>query len=349
MPYTDLAQQMARREEPYMASWAEKIPLIGKKWFDIPAAIYSKTVGRVVKASSRAFTGMGNQMRLDLWKSLTHDAERLALDLNNINPRTGKKLGEEIAHLIAAGTGRGGLGRFERAAIGLSTIFFSPRLIASRLTLLNPIYYIKADPFVRKEALKSLFALLGAGMTVLGIAKMAGAEVGTDSNSSDFGKIKIGNTRIDIWGGFQPYVRSASQLISKKYVSSATGKEITLGEGYKALTRQDIALRIIESKLSPAASFVNDFLRQKDYAGEPVTITKEVKELFTPLVLQDMMDLVKDDPGLIPLSGLPFFGFGVQTYGKPSGTGKIGGSISDFGNLGKKKAAPSFKKGRFKR
>jgi hypothetical protein len=33
-----------------------------------------------------------------------------------------------------------------------------------------------------------------------------------DPRSTDFGKIKVGNIRWDIWGGFQQWVRVASQL-----------------------------------------------------------------------------------------------------------------------------------------
>src|SRR5690606_5714979 len=95
----------------------------------------------------------------------------------------------------------------------LNTTLFSPRLIASRLKLLNPAYYVMANPVVRKEALKSLFAIAAVGNTIGQLAKMAGGTVENDPNSSDFGKVKIGNTRIDPYAGFQQYIVAANRLL----------------------------------------------------------------------------------------------------------------------------------------
>lgn len=298
---TDLGTSLTKREEAFMSSWAEKIPL----------------VGRVVRASGRAYVGFLNKLRADVFAKLIKGARAAGKD---VAPES--DLTKEIAKFVNVMSGRGLLGRFERAAPALNGIFFSPRLAASRLTILNPIYYIKADPFVRKEALKSLFTVLGAGSVMLGIAKAGGAEVGIDPRSSDFGKIKIGNTRIDIWGGTQQYVRMAGQMITGKYVSSTTGKEITLGEGYKPLTRYGIALRQLETKTSPVASFLIALMKQQDFKGEPINVPKEIGQRFVPMVLGDMYDLAKDNPSLLPVELLAVFGFGLQTYKqrlKPSG------------------------------
>jgi hypothetical protein len=141
-----------------------------------------------------------------------------------------------------------------------------------------------------------------------------GAEVGSDVRSSDLGKIKIGNTRIDIWGGFQPYVRMAGQLISGEYISSTTGKKLTLGEGYKPLTRLDILMRQIESKEAPVFSFLTDILKGQTFEGKPINIPKEIGMRFVPMVVQDLYDVIKDNPEAAPAVILTPFGVGVQTY-----------------------------------
>lgn len=188
----------------------------------------------------------------------------------------------------------------------------------SRLNLLNPQFYVKQKPFVRKEALKSLFSFIGFGLGAITLAKMAGAEVSNDSRSSDFMKIKIGNTRIDPWGGFQQLAVIASRIVSGKYISSTTGKEMTLGEGYKPMTRADIIQRFFESKLAPIPSFIVALAKGQNAIGEKINVPLEVVQRFIPMVLQDMYDLAKDSPGLLPASVLGVFGMGLQTYEEKS-------------------------------
>jgi len=311
---TEVGGPLATREEAFMgANLAEKIPF----------------AGRVVKASSRAFTGFGNKFRVDIGNDLVEKAFKAGL-----NPENSPVLTKAITKFVNAGTGRGGLGPFEDAAILLNSVFFSPRLMGSRLTLLNPVYYVnpKTPAFVRKEALKSLFAFAGAVGTTLGLANMVpGVKVGKDPRSADFGKIKIGKTRIDIMGGFQQYIRSAAQFYTKTYISSTTGKEYTLGEGYKPMTRKDILERIVASKFAPPASFAYNLMKQQDAQGNPISIPKEVGQRFVPMVIQDVYDLAKEEPELLPLSVLGMFGVGLQTYGKRKS--KTSGGIQGISGL----------------
>ena len=293
---TDMDVLLSSREEQFMSNYAEKIPVIG----------------RGVRASGRAYVAFLNKLRFDTFVDLLNKAENVGL-----KPRENRDLSKNIADFINNATGRGTLpGAFQKSANGLNVIFFSPRLIISRLRLLNPIYYMKQDPFVRKEALKSLFSFVGIGTTILTLAKMAGVEVGLDWRSSDFAKIKIGNTRIDIWGGFQPLVRVAGQLITGKYISSTTGKEMTLGKGYRPLTRADIVQHFIEGKLAPIPSFILSLLKGQDITGEKISVTKEVIQRFIPMVIGDLYDLAKENPGLMPVGLAGFFGVGIQTYKK---------------------------------
>lgn len=292
---TDPDALMSGREEQFMSNFAEKIPVVG--------------VG--VRASARAYTGFLNKLRADVFDDLVKKAEVVGR-----NPREDPQLTKELANFINAATGRGNLGSLAGASKALNAFFFSPRLMASRLTLLNPGYYVKADSFVRKEALKSLFTFAGTWATVGGLAKLGGAEVGLDPRSSDFAKIKIGSTRFDIGGGFQQYIRAAAQLATGKYISPTTGKQLTLGEGYKPITRMDILTRLIESKEAPVASFFTTLLKQQDYRGQPISIQKEIRERFTPMVAQDLYEIAREEPELLPPALLAFFGVGVQRFEK---------------------------------
>ena len=291
---TEMDAALSLREEAFMgAAWAEKIPLVGKG----------------VRASNRAYTGFANKLRADVFDHLIKSAEKTGR-----NPWKDPKLVESIVDFVNAGSGRGSLKILEKAAVNLNTVLFSPRLIASRLNLLNPRFYYKLDPFVRKQALQSLFAFAGMTTTVLGLAKLGGLEVSLDPRSADFAKIKIGNTRLDIMGGFQQYIRTAAQFMSGRTVSTTTGRVSVLGEGYKPQTRLGILSRGAEYKLAPVASFAVNLVRGQTTFGEPMNVPDEIAKRFVPMVIQDVNDLAKIDPELLPVSTLGFFGTGIQTY-----------------------------------
>jgi hypothetical protein len=301
--FTDVGSTIGRREEAFQSSYAEKL---------VPG----------VRMSARAYTGMANQLRYDVGSKLLDMAEAQGL-----NPRVNSWEAEPIAKLTNMLTGRGSLdfgrlGDYEKAGPLLNAVFFSPRLTVSRLDLLtqpfhlltNPMSYMGAEGFARRQALKALFRFTAGTSMILGLAKLAGANVGTDWTSSDFGKIIIGNTRIDITGSMQQYGRMAGQLITGKYTSSTTGKEYTLGEGYKPMTRLDILSRQFEAKESPIASFITDMARGTDLVGNKVTLGGAIGQRLTPMVIGDMRDLYQTDPSLLPLGALGIFGAGLQTY-----------------------------------
>ncbi len=290
---TEMNVLLESREEAFMSNLAEKIPIVGQG----------------IRASGRAYVGFLNKLRADVFDDMVRKADAIGLD-----PKGNKDLLMDISRFINTATGRGDLGALERSAVVLNNIFFSPRLIASRINLLRPDFYIRLNPYVRKEAIKSLLGFAGTVSTVLALAKLSGAEVGDDWRSSDFGKIKVNNTRFDIMGGFQQYLRMIGQLVTGEYVSSTTGRVVTLGEGYRALTRKEIIQRQIESKLSPIASFIKDVLEGQTWDGEKVNITDEITERMTPMIYQSLREIAEEDPELFPVGLLGVFGVGVQTY-----------------------------------
>lgn len=297
--FTDISTNMTRREENFMSSYAEKIPFIGV----------------MVKKSGRAYTGTANKLRMDLFANHLDQLRAMG-----IAPEKNKKLVEDLAKMVNDNTGRGTLPKaLEGSAKMLNSVFFSPRLMASRLNILfNPMKYIKAEPYVRKQALKSLVAFGAFAVGTVEALKLAGVDVGTDPNSADFGKARIGNTRKDLFGGFQQYVVLASRIISGKYTSSTTKKQMTIGEGYKPITRLGIIGRFLQSKEAPIASFVADMIAGQDIIGnkvkKPKDVGREFVERLTPMTADSFMDIYKDDPKLLPLGITGIFGVGVQTY-----------------------------------
>jgi len=315
---TDLTD-LTKREEAIMSTWAEKVP--------------------GVRRSNRAYTSFLNNLRADVFESLIKDAGILGGD-----PRKNLPLARAIADYVNTATGRGKLSidipkglqkafgdrtelSLESSAVLLNTTLFAPRLIASRIKMLNPATYIMAPPQVRKEYTKSLLALAGFGSTILGLAKMAGAEVSLDPTSSDFMKAKIGNVRLDPWGGFQQYAVLFSRLISGKVTSSTSGKEYDLWnkKGPFDPTHSDIMSRFVRGKTNPVFNFgwgIAD--AQREMSGKPMQFStpnpfeNSITQRFIPIFVQDIYQIAQESPELLPLLGpAAGLGMGVQVYDNP--------------------------------
>lgn len=345
---TDLTD-LTKREEAIMSTWAEKVP--------------------IVRRSNRAYTSFLNNLRADVFESLIKDSNVLADVKGNL------PLARSIADFVNTATGRGklavdipkGLQKYfgtdakgnlrtelslEQSATILNTGLFAPRLIASRLKMLNPAYYIMAPPIVRKEALKSLLAIAGVGNTLLLLGEMAGAKVSKDPNSSDFGKIQIGNTRIDPWGGFQQYIVAVNRLIRPGFakipglegesgftpLDMATGFAGTGGQQVTSSTsnrRYDlwnprgpydpshltIGGRFLRGKLNPVLGFAwSLFDAQKEMSGQKMNFStmnpmeNAIAQRFIPILMQDIYQLAKEQPELLPLAIPGALGMGIQTY-----------------------------------
>ncbi|HXH87328.1 MAG TPA: hypothetical protein VNI55_01805 [Gaiellaceae bacterium] len=290
---TDL-QGVTTREEGFMSNLAEHIPVVG--------------IG--VRASGRAYTGFLNKFRADAFDNYVKMAEKQGLDIDD------PVMLKSIASWVNHATGRGSIKSLEGAMVPLNALLFSPRLIASRLQLLNPAYYAKLDPFARKQALQGMGQLLTGVSLTLWLAKMAGAEVGMDPRSSDFAKIKLGDTRIDIAGGLQQYLVAASRLVKGETVSSTTGEVRELEGGFGKPSRYDIFGNFAENKLAPVPTWGVDFLKNENFAGDKFDPVKEGGRAMLPLGLENAYEGFRSGTTAgIAAAPLGSIGFGVQTYG----------------------------------
>lgn len=316
----DKGPGLTGREEVFMSHLAEKLPL---------------GLGKVQRFSNRAHTGFLTKLRADVFDDTLRRLEKA--NLKNLKKGKAPKidLNDEdnlraLGKFINAASGRGSLGELEAATPVLAQAFFSPRLIASRLQMLNylnPIKYARATGagrIAQKEALKSMFATFGAGMTLLQLAKAGGAEVGDDITSADFGKIKIGDTRIDIWAGFQQYFVLLGRWMKGYRTSSVSGNSRELGPGYSEQTRSDLGLEFLGGKRNPGVTFAKmifDGYKNGQItdprSGQEVELSRLVEDTFTPIMVQDLMGIMETDPELIWTVAPAFFGVGVSTYPSP--------------------------------
>jgi hypothetical protein len=316
--------KLSAKEELFMNNLAEKIPVIGKGFKVGNIKVGEVKIGNkkvsanldLIGGSERAYVGYLNKLRWDVFNKYADVLIDDGKTFEN-SPETFKAL----AKYINDGTGRGTIGgTLESAAPLLNSIFFSPRLIASRVNLLtkfaNPLFW-KSPKEVRLMYLKDFTRVVGLGLTTMALARYGfGAETEDDPRSSDFGKIKSGNTRMDVWGGFLPYIRFTAQLLSGQTKSTTSGRISELnGKGAFAQTRADVGIRFLRGKLAPVPGAAWDLAAGKDVVGQPVTLGGELERNLLPLIKSDIQDAY-DDAGMKGvIKVLPsIFGVGVSTY-----------------------------------
>lgn len=305
---------LSSQEEAFIGRWIKKIPGIA--------------------GSERAYNTFLNRMRMSAFDSLTSAMP---------GGRATDAQAATIAHAINVATGRGSLGPFEKAAVGLSRILFSPRFLTSRFQLLvgEPLWH--GDRHTRvalaKEFARSLLALgVVYGLWSLNDDK---AKITFDPRSSDFGKVVVGNTHIDPLAGLAQEAVFGTRIVSGQTRSTTSGKVSDLrGDKVKfgGQTVSDVITRFVRSKLAPIPGAAWDLLEGKNVVGQPVTLKPNLPfqaadilsgkaprkaekvsipdQLITPLAIKDVWQAMEDQgaPKGVIAGLLAILGMGTQVY-----------------------------------
>lgn len=295
------------REEAFGGGYAEQIPFLGT---------------HLIKGSERAYVQYLNKLRWDMANRLIKKWEDDGKTFDN-----SEKLYKLTGKFVNDITGSGELPmKLEQYNGIFNSLFFSPRLLVSRLRLLSG-YYLVAPPELRKEFLKEMGTSLGlvsAVVMAFYLRSMGGDDddpnkikVELDPRSTDFFKIRQGDTRYNPLGGFQPLVRLSAQMIKGEAKSANSGVIQKLdGEGPFGRDRGSELWRFVRGKASPiAASFINA-INGENIVGEKTTLKNEILRSVIPLTAQSIAEAWSEYgwSSLLRI-GLPSaIGIGVQTY-----------------------------------
>jgi len=286
-------------------------------------AMMSKFAGQIpgLRMSERAYVSYLNKLRRDvLLNEVAMWEKNMGRAVDLANPADAAEL-QNIGKWINILSGRGDLGKnLNQFAPQLGIGLFSPRLVASRFEA--PLGLLAASPQARKMVAKGIVGFVGANLSVLGLMKMSGAaDVELNPLSTDFGKIRIGRTRLDFFGGYQPMARYVSQLMMGKR------KTTVAGEVY-GIERKDVITDFIETKLSPPMGLFVDIMRGRTFLGEPLgaeTLTEEgalgeqLRGRLTPMFVQDLWEAVEESGTAGAFMAVPgAFGASVMSYAWPA-------------------------------
>jgi hypothetical protein len=305
--------KITKQEEAFMGRWAKKVPLVA--------------------ASGRAYTTFLNNMRFLLFKSMVENVGK--------GGRVTQDEARVLTKYINAATGRADFKALNNFAASANTVFFAPRYVASRFQYLAMPFYL---PFTKtswrvKRAILSEYArtMTGAATFIGSLMALGYVSAGDDDEptmefdprSSDFLKIRMGETRLDPMAGLQQaMVLSARFWKGETKSLSGDIKSLTAEvdeEGKEkprapfARTRWSVVGQFLRTKLAPipgaAVTVMNDW---RDVVGKKHTPTSLAGQLFLPLSLREVRDSIEAQGyarGSV-VSMLALFGMGVGTYGE---------------------------------
>lgn len=347
---TEPKAELLAREELFYSGWTNMI------WDNLGKIILSPTRFKDKVTFDRAAEAWSN---LNPFKAVERasigylDTIRVLrfLDGMNILETQGKTFEsnpqdyKDVANAINTLTGRASLGKAEQFAATLSKVFFSPRNWASGIKTATPyaLYHFgKMTPTARKMAISDLSKYLGltTSMMMLAVAYLNGDDddetnVELDPRSSDFMKIKLGNTRVDPWGSMQQQIVLSSRLIAEALYMALPegqiqgsykrkGEVMPLGLERKTPTALKLMGQQAVNKLNPTASVLYNYLSAKrktdgtlvDEYYNPITLKGEFQDKFNPIFWETVGELIKEDPTALDglLTFYAFLGGGVNVY-----------------------------------
>jgi hypothetical protein len=310
---------LSRQEELVAGRWGRAIP--------------------IVKNFNRAATTFLNEARWDTWMSL-----------RNTLPRFGRPTLVEdamYARMANESSGRGGLGWAEPAAVVLGRVAFAPRYLVSRMQL--ALFHSMWGGTARsRSVIATEYARIAAGYFIyvnllrIGLNSLLPdddkkkVKLIYDPRSSDFGKLRIGNSRLDTMSGLAQFATFAGRTWTGETLTGKGKVQAIVGESvpYGGQSWGDYAFRFGLSKSHPGIGsaaamipgaakrmpWVPERIRKKfqsvDLLGNETSLSDEAGKYFKPITYVDIYKALREqgfDEGMT-LSILAFLGEGLQTY-----------------------------------
>jgi hypothetical protein len=255
-----------------------------------------------VRASDRAYAAYLNRLRADVFDNMA----------NALGPNATDEQLREVARYINVASGRGDIGGKGSSQIGkqigqampaAATLLWSPRNLSSRIQFVLGVPLAEAArvPGARKLIAKEYAKTIIATGSVMGLAKLGlessgQGSVSGDITSSDFGKIRAGDTRIDMMAGVQQPLVLLGRLMTGKTTSPVSGKTTSLKEPkFGQPGPGELAFRFMKSKANPVFGSAEEMYTGKDFVGQEVSTGKSLANLVVPLSVNEIYEALTED------------------------------------------------------
>jgi hypothetical protein len=328
------ANLIPKHEEMYRTSLLGRIPVLGRGF----KASESSYATSAILARTKIYTqraDAANAPFLASHKYLSTLLQKMALYkfMSEWFGRTGTDMTDKqnrkaLGAIINSFTGRGGA---DWTNSGIARfIFWAPKMIQGNLDLVRQAFGFGINgktpsKYAVSIAQEHLVAKTVAITTILSVLSGLNAALGGDDDaverdprSTNFGKLKIGNTRFDITGGLASYITLISRILTMK-VKNKYG----IMEDYSwynpehnsfiGTTGIGLVTQFIIQKTNPLTQvFVERFLTGKTFAGDKPTWEGS---LPIPIIGANIYKL-KDEFTPSSVGGVvaDFFGISANTY-----------------------------------
>jgi hypothetical protein len=207
---------------------------------------------------------------------------------------------------------------------GLTSVFFAPRFTASRAAILRDSTLAmlgggNLHPEVYKMYMKNVWGTYAAIGAVAAFAVNTGlGKFQTDPRKQDFGVLRVGNVRYDMFGGVKQWAKLFATLEADRYHSKTYGWT-KYGQRAGGKSKTGELGKFLQGKLSPPAGMLLEALTGEDYMGRKSNALKNAYGHMFPMILQTVEEVISAGEAdqlaaAVPLAAL---GVGVNAY-KPT-------------------------------
>jgi hypothetical protein len=279
---------LPKTEEQFPTSLPERIPV----------------VGRVFTASENAFLGSGLRMRTRLFDLMTEMAKENGVDLGD------KYQIESIGKIVNALTARGQWGKKKGMAHPAVRLFlWAPKMLKGNIDVLLAHHIQDISPFARKQAATNIAKIASELAVIYMISNaLVPGSAEYDPRSSNFGRIKIGDTRFDPTGGmsqlvtlatrlalFFSNITGASELMFGKKIpekkSSTTGRLSFYSKKIGEVSAEEAFIDFLEGKATPGFRILIDAMKGETWEGKKPKAWRLAYQSFSPIALRNVWEL----------------------------------------------------------
>lgn len=333
---------LAKVEEAYASRWLDRVALQADQPVRNAIRRARNLALAPTRGSGRVYAAFLSQLRADAFDAMAATMTRTGVPT--------EAEGKWIADFVNTATGRAKIwGRTDNPGEIVNTLAFAPRLVASRFSLATatPIWTAPSGRAKKLAAMEYARFATGIAVTMsllaygLGDDDEAFADHFTfDPRSSDFMKLKFGDTRLDPFTGLSQVITFSARLLTGETVNGngelkplrpkwtltdlrrALGEDIPAHEGiteegklgFGARASDSVIGSFLRSKMAPIPGAVVNLLNGTDFKGDPITLAQQARELMLPMSFGDIYDVMQDQgiPQGTAMSVLGLLGMSMQ-------------------------------------